>query len=308
MSLSPGCEWLASPLRTDSWQISTFPTIQHPKAQRPTPIRNHVTGTRSHLEKTLPREGKTAQTATRLHLDMGSTLDHDLAFHDSFYAMTEVFELAAASETQYLNLMEHTISKECDPLSLEEQEFPSLTNLIYNMRALERHIVRLHENLQTISTFEDATWPRTRDRPKKDEGMSEKARVAALSLKRDYEYLLDRAQQVMKSCERNMQVVMQYASVRESERSLRQNVAVGKVTRLAFFFIPLSFVASVFGMNFSQFGQGSLPLWIFFAIAGPVFIASILIMRWDSSVATPKWVRNRFKIKRKEKEESRSPS
>ncbi|PYI14645.1 hypothetical protein BO99DRAFT_406498 [Aspergillus violaceofuscus CBS 115571] len=49
-------------------------------------------------------------------------------------------------------------------------------------------------------------------------------------------------------------------SIAESKRTAEESRLVGELTkltnRLTFIFLPISFVTSVFGMNFKQFGQG----------------------------------------------------
>jgi len=52
---------------------------------------------------------------------------------------------------------------------------------------------------------------------------------------------------------------------------------------LAFFFIPLSFTASFFGMNFKELGSSNqdLSVWVWFIVSVPIFGVSVLLCFWS---------------------------
>jgi hypothetical protein len=52
-------------------------------------------------------------------------------------------------------------------------------------------------------------------------------------------------------------------SLRESKESIKQTESVRRLSQLAFVFIPLTFISSVFGMNLTVFGQGTGKAWVF---------------------------------------------
>ena len=58
-----------------------------------------------------------------------------------------------------------------------------------------------------------------------------------------------RLEAMLARVEGTYQVLMSTMSILESERAIAQAEVVMRLTDLAFFFIPLAFVASVFGMN-----------------------------------------------------------
>ena len=66
-----------------------------------------------------------------------------------------------------------------------------------------------------------------------------------------------------------MQLRASLLSIEESTRGIEQSKQVGRLTQLAFVFIPLTFVTGVFGMNITQFG-GEAPLWKFWVTAGTI--------------------------------------
>lgn len=57
------------------------------------------------------------------------------------------------------------------------------------------------------------------------------------------------------------QALMSTMSIVESRKAIAEAETVSKLTSLAFFFIPLTFVASIFGMNIVEFNQ-KLKVWI----------------------------------------------
>ncbi|KAI9775116.1 MAG: hypothetical protein M1839_001427 [Geoglossum umbratile] len=65
--------------------------------------------------------------------------------------------------------------------------------------------------------------------------------------------------------------------VEASSRAIMQARSVNRLTKLAFVFIPLSFVSSIFGMNFKELGTGQLSIWIFGVTASLLVVLVALI-------------------------------
>ena len=68
-------------------------------------------------------------------------------------------------------------------------------------------------------------------------------------------------------------------SIKESQRSIEEAVAVKRLTQLAFIFIPLSFTTSVFGMNINEITGTGAKLSTFLATAVCIGIA-VGLMWW----------------------------
>ncbi|KAH0563072.1 hypothetical protein GP486_002366 [Trichoglossum hirsutum] len=90
------------------------------------------------------------------------------------------------------------------------------------------------------------------------------------SLLEDCRYLTHRIERIQQDLRDYLNRHVAMASLRESrlgveasERSIAQAKSINRLTKLAFVFIPLSFVSSVFGMNFKELGTGQLSIWIF---------------------------------------------
>jgi len=73
----------------------------------------------------------------------------------------------------------------------------------------------------------------------------------------------------------------------EAKQSKATAVSVGRLTKLAFVYIPLNFVAAVLGMNLAIFGNGTISLWVFFALAAILVCFSVLPIL-DSVIRTIK--------------------
>jgi hypothetical protein len=73
-----------------------------------------------------------------------------------------------------------------------------------------------------------------------------------------------------------------HRSVLETQKSIDQSDSVGRLTTLAFLFIPFSFITSFFGMNIEEFGTGAtvkLKVFIYAALATSFFV----VLLWASS-------------------------
>lgn len=62
-------------------------------------------------------------------------------------------------------------------------------------------------------------------------------------------YLQKRSVSARQRCEATFAALMSTMTIIESEMAIREAAEVSKLTKLAFFFIPLTFVASICGMN-----------------------------------------------------------
>ena len=89
------------------------------------------------------------------------------------------------------------------------------------------------------------------------------------SLLPDYQRALQDAEQQVRTLAQKMSYRASMASLRESQMAIeqakigiQQNERVKRLTQLAFIFIPLSFVTSLFGMNITALGTGSATVWM----------------------------------------------
>ena len=91
--------------------------------------------------------------------------------------------------------------------------------------------------------------------------------------------------QLMTSYERSIAQVKELkqasliaAQLEEARVSTSTAVSVGRLSKLAFVFIPLSFTTSFFGMNVQELGQGTATLQTFFITAVAIGVGSLIPM------------------------------
>ena len=213
-----------------------------------------------------------AQSALHLTLEYGKSLDRYLAAEDPFYSLHELFSFSGYSICQLLNLIEAKMEKETGYTMLKSDEH-SLSNLLYHDDILQRTGSILIENIRIIEQRGSPAWPRAADKDRE-----EKAVNARMSLQKDFEELLRRTEVLSIRCKQGMNVKMSNASIAESERAIHQASRVEQLTRLAFFYIPISFTTSFFGMNLGAVGQGKLQLWVWVAVSVPVVLMSYVML------------------------------
>jgi Mg2+ and Co2+ transporter CorA len=276
LSMNPNAP-LFSTLLDKKSSSELYPTIQY----RPDRAWTQELLQHRHSSSSL---GDFTQSASLLHENYGLLLQPKLTATDAFYALNEMFTFAAHSERQFLNLMQSKITRELDVLSNSDVA-PSLSNLIYSKRVLTRHIHRLKENVLAIETkgglttetILDLEWPQA-----KGDVERRHVKVVAHTLFRDFKHLLFQAEALSEQCDRGMTVSMNSAMIAESKRAIKQAEGVGKLTFLAFLYIPLSFTASFFGMNFHQLGTGTLSIWVWF-VASCLVTAVTFLFLWLST-------------------------
>ena len=201
------------------------------------------------------------------HHDVVDDSVREISRADPFFALHRFFSFYIASEAQYLTFLDEQGRKDARPEPEESNimDSRSLASLLNNQRTLEDHIHQLEYVLGLIKVRGSEDWPRS---------PSITAITAAKKLRRDIVYLLHRAKGIRLRSERSITMSMGVASIEEARRGIRQNENVFKFTVIAAIYIPLSFTASFFGMNFREFGQGHKSIWIYFAASVPLFLVS----------------------------------
>ena len=116
------------------------------------------------------------------------------------------------------------------------------------------------------------------------------------NLKCDYDEALAQAGQFEDDFRDHMSTYVGIINLKESKKSIQQADSVRRVTLLAFVFVPLTFVTSIFGMNLQSFGTGNIKLWLFLTVAG-ITSFTVLIMLLISSHFL-NWYHNHFKTVR----------
>jgi len=88
---------------------------------------------------------------------------------------------------------------------------------------------------------------------------------------------------------RHYSICTSFASLQDSHKSVEYADSVGRITTLAFFFIPLSFITSLFGMNLSEFGTGEVRFWVVIATAAGLVL--FILSAWFVSGWVSRYLR-----------------
>lgn len=94
-------------------------------------------------------------------------------------------------------------------------------------------------------------------------------------------------------------VVQAWQSVKQSEEAVSQGRSIMMFTVVTIFFLPLSFMASVFGMNASEFGQGTVKLAHEFKYMFPIsflMIIPIFILAFSTWIRALIWFTYKYAV------------
>ncbi|KAF1963789.1 hypothetical protein CC80DRAFT_557768 [Byssothecium circinans] len=270
--------WQAQALQCESWEVQFLPTIQH----QPGAALNSRHLFRANTLNEVTDEkgpGRLIQTSARLHENYGEHLDYETMAASPFYALTDVFAFVAASEGQFLDLIQLFLDTEIDIDLLSRyslQTRAALWNLAYNKQILDRH----HRRLRDISSFlknysQIVNWA-CPTAPATQKISSD----AAARLHMDYTHLVERCHTLNDAFDGAMDVLQNNSIISESQKAIQQAEGVAQLTRLAFFFIPLSLTASIFGMNMRQFTDGApLSIWVWVVTSAVTLLFSYLVLK-----------------------------
>lgn len=232
------------------------------------------------------------QSRALLNLDYGRHFDDLEVYDDAFYAILPIFKYKAYAESQFLNLIHSVLQQAVETIRFTKsgidakdkdgQYFIDLRksheNFAYHKEILESHIRQTKDNLRSIKARGGTQWPRCTIAEKG----REKVQAAIDTLHSDFEWLKEQAQGLSDLCDRAMQDIHDKSILEESLKSNEQAEKVNQLSSLAtfmsVFYIPLSFTSGFFGMNFSAFGQGHAPFWLYPVVSVPILVVSILFM------------------------------
>ncbi|KFY22810.1 hypothetical protein V493_06314 [Pseudogymnoascus sp. VKM F-4281 (FW-2241)] len=198
-----------------------------------------------------------AQSARLQALDYGNLLNAETMRLDPFYAISDLFYFYAHSETQFLNLMEVKIASDTD-FNTSSRRNPTLSNLRCFQDIIDAHLFRLRSTTDMIKERGGAKWPRVSEQHPEQQ---RKADASANALQEIFKHLTRRAESLLDRCTRGMDLTMNDTMLAESKQAIAQAQRITRLTLVAFFYIPLSFTTSFFGMNFAELEVG-LSIWI----------------------------------------------
>lgn len=215
-------------------------------------------------------------TASQLHLSYGRLLKPYVMADDPFYALDEVFTLSAASQKQFLNLVEHKLDQYM--AKVEEDDADGLPNLRYLKHILLRQLKQIKAVRDSIRYVRPPKWPAS------PSDTNNRAREAREFVEEDFAHLHQYAEALSNRCQEAITDLNAGLSILESKRAILQGGRVERLTLIASIFVPLSFSTSFFGMNLRGFD--AIVPWAFVAVSVPLMILAMVLFYYD---LTPVW-------------------
>jgi hypothetical protein len=214
----------------------------------------------------------------------GETLDWNQLSEDPILILQELFNFQSAAAIQYLNMLRKTISQltaRTQPIDDGRVNMEDILHFEYAKTIL----VRWSANFRGLTQALDA-GPLRNDTASPES--REKRTRMLQSLKRDLEFLQNEANTITELCDGGKSAILSNFSISEARRTTEEARLVTELTkattRLTFIFLPISFVTSVFGMNFQQFGQGSLSIWLWVEVTLPLLVVCIIMVEWGGPI------------------------
>jgi Mg2+ and Co2+ transporter CorA len=225
---------------------------------------------------------RTTQPLAVLPSRYGETLDWDQVRSDPLTILQELFQFQSSAASQYLNMLRDLTTEISARTPPTGETLPSMDDILhfeYTKSVLERW----HSHFETLAKSLDHDMLKSQTQAQAQ--ASRRAKVYK-SLGEDLNYLADEAEDLIKMCDSGKSTIMSSFTVYESRQATKDANLVTQLTkatnRITFIFLPISFVTSVFGMNFKQFGQGPLSITLWLAVALPLLGICIFLTERSS--------------------------
>jgi Mg2+ and Co2+ transporter CorA len=227
------------------------------------------------LSSSSEKPSNSFHSSSLLSTQYGLSLDPKVAAVDALYSISEVFLFIAGTEHQFLNMMAILLKKQLNP-TLDYME-ATIKNLNHIKASIDSHHEYLEEALRCLEHGGDDNWPKASLSAHKD--IAERTRNALVG---DFSHLLQRAVKLSKSCTTGCNAITNSTMLQEARAGLQQGAQMKRLTILAFLYLPLNLTTSFFGMNFREFGQGTLSLAWILAVLVPVVLITVGLFSWTA--------------------------
>jgi len=217
------------------------------------------------------------------HLQVISKDEVKLLRTSPYFILYRLLSIAALSWAQVLNLVDEEIRKHESMASdysqhrFASEQLQCVVSLLNDIRCT----IREHRDLIEVDHGTSWQFPL-------EEGLAVVLTAIKSSAENDHENLSYRCIQLHEKAQSASQAVLRAAQLLQAERSLGEANEISRLTVLAFFFLPLGFVGTIFGMNVEELSQNP-PLWTYFAVAAPVLAITLLSAVWPRVL---QWFKN----------------
>ena len=257
---------IQGPWSHDPGQIRLHPIIMYSSMDALDPT--ILESTKLRLQK-YSNWSKQPQTAALLPLGYGSKLRSEKLDRGIMYILYDIFSMSAYSESQFLIQVDSTLRKTLE--NVNEDRFDGFTNLTFLRKLLHRHIQQTQMAIIALKNFQSLDSSDHRGFKESPATSGEvKAGTTTMWILQDLNSNLEYAKALDKQSQEGITVLMSSASIAESRKAMALQERIGKLTLLAFLFVPLSFTTSFFGMNFKELNAQVMSIWTWFVMAIPV--------------------------------------
>ncbi|KAI8632559.1 hypothetical protein F5Y19DRAFT_421693 [Xylariaceae sp. FL1651] len=209
-----------------------------------------------------------------LHLadSYGCSLNPHAMRLDPFYALSEIFCFVATAERQFLNFMDTLVNEEI--YSTKTTRDFAISNLKHSRQVIDCHSRSLEEVLRFLRSREDIC-------PSPESHTCSVANALIIkkfkSMLEDYEWLFHQASSISSHCVEGISIITNDAMLEEARKTMVHGKEVKILTLLAFFYLPLTLISSIFGMNVVQLGQGHISIgWALLAILAALLFQCVI--------------------------------
>ncbi|KAJ8133595.1 hypothetical protein O1611_g22 [Lasiodiplodia mahajangana] len=257
--------------------ISPIPII----VPRPPTLNINVVHPEVPLDYNSTSPNSISHVASLLPFYIGMSINIPTTPPDVLSLICEVFRLVAGSECQFLNRL-RCLVQDLEPNPTDGEDIDLATNTLrYIIELLEDHRQCLKQNIaflkaRGLGPLGGLTPPTSSSSTQTQQGHSPDDLATILI---DFVELLGRAESLKELCKETLVLILNGAMLRESQKAIQRADDQKRLTVLAYLFLPISLVFSLFGMNVREFGTGSQSIWFPFVVLAPVGGISWILFR-----------------------------
>ncbi|KAL8906714.1 MAG: hypothetical protein Q9207_001840 [Kuettlingeria erythrocarpa] len=267
---TPWCELSANSTSTELW---TQPIVKYKPMLA---LKSHRMPNDGRTQASSQGLNRVKQSTCTLHLDYGRSLRPEKMACDPLYALKEVFDHVAQAEVQFLGLCHAKLNEFQDTRYFQDSD--CLPNLKGLKQLLYRHLQHNNSACAALEKMCHSQWLGA-----SNDSSRERTKSAATALKEDHALILRTNEHLHSQCMEAIGVLMNEIVIAESKEARIQTARLGRLTFLAFIFVPLSFTTSFFGMNVRELGASpnTLSIWAWFLLSMPLLAFAIFFFEHD---------------------------
>jgi hypothetical protein len=231
-----------------------------------------------------PSETEERQPLTALPGRFGETLDWEQITRDPVLCLQELFAFQCGAMSQYQNMMRKHINQLIGRIHPTGDGILNMEDIL-DFDYAKTILVKFSAHLYELWKHLDTEAPNTPIEVKSDDVYRKKMLAV---IRQDIGHLYEDSKFLIELCDAGRSMVLSSFSVMDSKRAAKEAQLVTALTkattRVTFIFLPISLVTSVFGMNFSQFGQGLLSIWLWVEVSLPLLVVSVVMVEYGSII------------------------